>query len=840
MKKQVMLRWLVTLLVSVFIAMLGIRVNCQAEEATPQESVTSPHELVTSPQESFTSPQEPVTLTKRLSAGWNLISMEVSPAAFQDVEGMCKDINDQAGGCVEIDGWMGGGWSRYICGYLENDFAIQEGSFYFIKCEMPSEWKISGIVSQISSSALSAASQISASASGSESKGEGRSTSTAEGVEGVGLPYGSLLPQDTVLSGIPGSITPSLALLTTAQNECGWVKAGTNVRLLTSTDKVGIGTTAPNTKLHIYGGTDAGFGSGSGYLVIGNVTGSNMVMDDNEIIARNNGKEATLHFQADGGDVFVHQNQGAGTQFIIKDSGNVGIGTTSPSAKLMISGNLRLAGSGDGPGGSYINLVNTTPSTGRKWQIDSENGGTFHIDDITAAGAEPISHAGEINRLTINSIGNVGIGTISPAYKLDVNGDARASSFCLGSDCISSWPEGTLPSGSNYQMLRHDGTNWVTTSAIKADSANVGIGIDPSLFGPDAQMLTVWSTVSGKGGIRSFSDSEEGVFAQSTTGDGLRAHSVYGIGAMIEQGNPLETNSIMPTLYVSRGYYPMNGHDATAPVLRITDSTTGSGDLMMVEKKVGDSMQDVFRITDAGNVGIGTTSPTQRLDVTGTVVANGFALSRNNNNRYALWLANSNDFNHALYNNYSNLDGEGAWDGAKWNVFSGLNIRIGLGDSKTSALFVNSNGNVGIGTTTPSYKFHVIGDIAYTGNIYDVSDLRLKENITPLTNAIDKVSALRGIYFNLKGESPSKREVGVIAQEVEAVLPEVVSTDAQGYKSVDYSKLTPLLIEAVKGQQAQIESLKAENEAVVKELKAENKALKALVCQDHPEAEICQ
>ena len=87
MKKQAMVRWLVTLLVSVFIAISGTRVNCQAEEATPQE---------------------PVTLTKRLSAGWNLISLEVSPLAFQDVEGMGKDINDQGGGCVEIDGLIGG------------------------------------------------------------------------------------------------------------------------------------------------------------------------------------------------------------------------------------------------------------------------------------------------------------------------------------------------------------------------------------------------------------------------------------------------------------------------------------------------------------------------------------------------------------------------------------------------------------------------------------------------------------------------------------------------------------------------------------------------------------
>jgi len=152
MRKKIMFTCLLTLLVSIFLAAFSLTVDSQMEESTSQAT-------------------PPITLTKRLSAGWNLISMEVSPAAFQDVEGMCKDINEQAGGCVEIDGWIGGGWSRYICGYLENDFAIQEGSFYFIKCEMPTEWKVIGSVSQQSSTASSAASQTSFSASsGHESK----------------------------------------------------------------------------------------------------------------------------------------------------------------------------------------------------------------------------------------------------------------------------------------------------------------------------------------------------------------------------------------------------------------------------------------------------------------------------------------------------------------------------------------------------------------------------------------------------------------------------------------------------------------------------------------------
>jgi len=121
---------------------------------------------------------------------------------------------------------------------------------------------------------------------------------------------------------------------------------------------------------------------------------------------------------------------------------------------------------------------------------------------------------------------------------------------------------------------------------------------------------------------------------------------------------------------------------------------------------------------------------------------------------------------------------------------------------------INNQGNVGIGTTSPEYTLDVDGDIHYTGNIYDVSDIRLKENIKPIENAMEKVSAINGIYFTYIGQSDQEQEVGVIAQDVEIVLPEAVAEDNEGYKSVDYSKLTPLLIESVK-------ELKALNEALV-------------------------
>ncbi len=122
------------------------------------------------------------------------------------------------------------------------------------------------------------------------------------------------------------------------------------------------------------------------------------------------------------------------------------------------------------------------------------------------------------------------------------------------------------------------------------------------------------------------------------------------------------------------------------------------------------------------------------------------------------------------------------------------------------------------GTTNWAGYFN--GDLAYTGTLSNQSDIRLKENLRPIEDAIDKLVALRGIYFNNVGSE--QRKVGVIAQEVETVLPEAVTEDAEGYKYVSYPMLTPVLIEAVK-------ELKAENDTLKAELAQQQAALDLLV-----------
>ena len=137
---------------------------------------------------------------------------------------------------------------------------------------------------------------------------------------------------------------------------------------------------------------------------------------------------------------------------------------------------------------------------------------------------------------------------------------------------------------------------------------------------------------------------------------------------------------------------------------------------------------------------------------------------------------------------------------------------------------LRDNGNVGIGTEAPTEKLDVNGKIA-TNEVVGRSDMRYKKNVNTITNALNKVTQMRGVYYHWDREKfPEKgfsknRTIGVIAQEIEKVLPEVVTTDAtkEGYKAVNYAKLSAVLIEAIKQQQQQIETLQKE----VKQLKDE-------------------
>ncbi|MBD2717288.1 tail fiber domain-containing protein [Microvirga sp. STR05] len=121
-----------------------------------------------------------------------------------------------------------------------------------------------------------------------------------------------------------------------------------------------------------------------------------------------------------------------------------------------------------------------------------------------------------------------------------------------------------------------------------------------------------------------------------------------------------------------------------------------------------------------------------------------------------------------------------------------------------------ANGNVGINTLNAGYTLDVAGTIR--GNNVSVSDARFKQNVRPLTGALEAILALRGVRYQWNalgvqhGGSSGADQIGVLAQEIERYYPELVSTDAQGYKAVNYAQLTPVLLEAIKELHAQLGS----------------------------------
>jgi hypothetical protein len=211
--------------------------------------------------------------------------------------------------------------------------------------------------------------------------------------------------------------------------------------------------------------------------------------------------------------------------------------------------------------------------------------------------------------------------------------------------------------------------------------------------------------------------------------------------------------------------------------------------------KDGDGSSLMF-IGDNGNVGIGTTSPEEKLHVNGIIKAEGTIKIDDG--------ATGNPYL-ALYQN-----------GVEKTYFKYI-------DSSDSTL-IQSDGYISFASTgtTENFRmssggdFHADGDIiAYSTTI---SDRRLKDEIETIPNALDKVKSMRGVsYVWNNGSRKGQKDLGLIAQEVEEVLPEIVrekemplmDDSGEKYKTVDYEKMVGVLIEAVKELSAEVEQLKA-------------------------------
>jgi len=227
-------------------------------------------------------------------------------------------------------------------------------------------------------------------------------------------------------------------------------------------------------------------------------------------------------------------------------------------------------------------------------------------------------------------------------------------------------------------------------------------------------------------------------------------------------------------------------------------------------------------------VGINTDSPSSPLTVTSVQGGVTSEFRTGQTETYVIWTANAGSMKQKGF--------AGFFDDTN-NMFSKDNFRIGTPDTNPNGaldfrtnnenrMTIKNTGQVFVGDfssfattviSSPS-ALNVCGDIKASGTIQTLttlcsSDVRFKRDVESLENPLDNILNLNGVSYHWNTDVFTKRgftedkQIGLIAQEVEEVLPELVQTDADGYKSVDYQSLSAVLIEAIKEQQKAITSL---------------------------------
>ena len=189
------------------------------------------------------------------------------------------------------------------------------------------------------------------------------------------------------------------------------------------------------------------------------------------------------------------------------------------------------------------------------------------------------------------------------------------------------------------------------------------------------------------------------------------------------------------------------------------------------------------------------------------------------------------------------------------------------GSTRTGRMIIDHDGRVGIGTFIPNDKLQVSGNIRVgtsgtNGCVKNFngdgivgtcsSDARLKQKITPFPSTLDNLVTLRPVHFYWRAkEYPSMKfgesqSFGLIAQEVEQVMPELVTEDEEGMKAVRYNKLPLLMLQAIKELKAENDALKRELQEIsqkqerIDQQQSQIESLRKLVCQGHPNAEACR
>ena len=554
----------------------------------------------------------------------------------------------------------------------------------------------------------------------------------------------------------------------------------------------------------------------------------------------------------------------------IGTSAGVGVATTPVSANLYVWGNLVVNNTATTTSGVIFSdgtrqttASTSTPAYGLPGTVQFAGTGNTFLGDST-------------NFWWDNSNKRLGIGTGSPQNLISVYGTdwvlfntrpgnaarqeiivGNVTTFgaVLGYDPSISQSIGYLRRGdsaatspaiswayvsSNYRV----GINAITQPQNTMD-INGQVAIGNNYSGANIMANTNGLSVQGQVGIGTFTPfTQIDILANNSTsgtpshvmlrnGTGSQTVTGYQFGGVVlatdrtdNLGNRVWNSSNNSFYYNNDGIN--TGTAGTANFLNNTTFMRTTGNL----------------VTFPGNVAIGTTSTTglgQFVVVRPSLKANG----------QAVWI-DATDNSGTIKDNVGMLlnDGSSGASGGNSIIFrqtNGASPRRfagiwGITNASGAGGYLNFGASNADNDTTGPTAYMVLnagngtsGNLAVTGNITATleitayfSDLRLKDNIKVITNALDRVMSINGVTYNpnelaeqLTGESRTNLKVGVIAQEVEAVMPQVIkaapfditpeghSRSGDNYKTVQYDKLVPLLIQAIKEQQAKIDDLEA-------------------------------
>jgi len=234
--------------------------------------------------------------------------------------------------------------------------------------------------------------------------------------------------------------------------------------------------------------------------------------------------------------------------------------------------------------------------------------------------------------------------------------------------------------------------------------------------------------------------------------------------------------------------------------------TTGEKDIQFRTNSAQDMM---YFDHSTGYVGIATTSPDSELEVNGDILIYG-----------STPILQLQPQGSSMQNRIYFANETGVIDGAIWYTPSDDTMKFATNTIGSWDMIINSSGFVGLGDINPGVKFDIDQGDGRVDSGYSWltnSDIRYKKDISPLTNALSKVSNIQGVRFNTLKENTDGtvgRHIGVIAQDVESVFPELVVKDSTGMKAVAYDKLTAVLIEAVKELKVENDQLRSRIEAI--------------------------